>query len=109
VDCHLPQAFVGKYVAKAENGYHHSKGFTFQDFHEPIVIKPKNARILQDNCIRCHDALVHDLLATRDATKPGDELRCTKCHATVGHGEPAGLGGPLRAEELETAAAAAAH
>lgn len=40
VDCHLPTTFVAKYIAKAENGYWHSKGFTFQDFHEPIMIKP---------------------------------------------------------------------
>lgn len=100
VDCHLPHDFVGKYVAKAENGYHHGKGFTFQDFHEPIVIKAKNARTLQDNCVRCHADLVHDLLATREATKPGDELRCTKCHAGVGHGEPAGLGGAYTKSEL---------
>ena len=33
VDCHLPHDFIGKYIAKAENGYHHSRGFTFQDFH----------------------------------------------------------------------------
>ena len=37
VDCHLPHEFIGKYVAKAVNGYHHSKGFTLQDFHEPIL------------------------------------------------------------------------
>src|SRR5690606_24278392 len=36
VDCHLPHDFIGKYRAKAENGYHHSVGFTFQNFHEPI-------------------------------------------------------------------------
>ena len=29
VDCHLPHTFVAKYLAKAENGYYHSKGFTF--------------------------------------------------------------------------------
>src|ERR1043165_9435033 len=27
VDCHLPHDFVGKYIAKAENGFWHSKGF----------------------------------------------------------------------------------
>jgi len=27
VDCHLPNGFIGKYQAKAENGYHHSRGF----------------------------------------------------------------------------------
>src|SRR4051794_1366424 len=43
VDCHLPHELVPKYLAKAENGYWHSKGFTLQDFHEPIMIKPKNS------------------------------------------------------------------
>ena len=36
VDCHLPHDFIGKYIAKAENGYHHSKAFTLQNFHEPF-------------------------------------------------------------------------
>ena len=69
VDCHLPHDFVGKYIAKAENGYHHSRGFTFQDFHEPIMIKAKNSRILQENCVACHDDMVHELVAgaTSDA------------------------------------------
>ena len=35
-----------KYVAKASNGWHHSKGFTLQDFAEPIRIKPRNSEIL---------------------------------------------------------------
>jgi cytochrome c nitrite reductase small subunit len=103
VDCHLPQDFVGKYIAKAENGYHHGKGFTFQDFHEPIIIKPKNARILQENCERCHADLVHDQLGTRDADRPGDALTCTHCHDRVGHGDTTGLGGPIRPDELSAA------
>ena len=45
-DCHLPHDFVSKYLAKAENGFFHSKAFTLQDFPEPIRIKPRNARIL---------------------------------------------------------------
>jgi cytochrome c nitrite reductase small subunit len=102
VDCHLPHDFVGKYLAKAVNGWHHGKGFTMQDFHEPIVIKSKNAAILQANCEACHADLVHDQLATRDPAKPGDQLSCTHCHDRVGHGDTAGLGGPLRADELPT-------
>ena len=35
VDCHLPHDFLGKYIAKADNGWHHSKGFTLQTFHAP--------------------------------------------------------------------------
>ncbi len=92
VDCHLPHDFIPKYIAKAENGYHHSKGFTFQDFHEPIMIKPKNARILQENCLSCHDGLVHEMV--RGATTGPDAVTCVHCHQSVGHGPPAGLGGP---------------
>jgi cytochrome c nitrite reductase small subunit len=92
IDCHLPHDFIGKYIAKAENGYHHSKGFTFQDFHEPIMIKPKNSQILQDNCLACHGEFVHELVA--GSTTDKESLRCVHCHASVGHGPRTGLGGP---------------
>ena len=101
MDCHLPHDFAAKYVAKAENGYHHSKGFTLQDFHEPIMIKPRNAAILQGNCLACHGDMVHGLLRAITATR----TRSGACTATGrGHGEPAGLGGPERGDEFETAA-----
>lgn len=92
VDCHLPQDFIPKYIAKAENGYYHSKGFTLQDFHEPIVIKESNRRLLQDNCLRCHTDLVHDLVPG-STSDPKNFLQCVHCHSSVGHGDRAGLGG----------------
>ena len=61
-DCHTPHDLVGKYLTKAENGFWHSKGFTLQDFHEPIQIKPRNSRVLRENCIACHRDLVSELL-----------------------------------------------
>jgi cytochrome c nitrite reductase small subunit len=84
VDCHLPHATVAKYLAKGLNGYHHSKGFTLQDFHEPILIKTRNAEILQENCLRCHEELVHDVAAGDE--RPASEIRCVHCHRNVGHG-----------------------
>jgi len=83
VDCHLPHDLVGKWLAKAENGFWHSKGFTLQDFHEPIRIHDKDERILQENCIRCHVDVVHEVLghATNDVT-----VSCVRCHRSVGHG-----------------------
>jgi cytochrome c nitrite reductase small subunit len=84
VDCHLPVDLVGKYMAKASNGYHHSKGFTLNDFHEPIMIKPGNAQILQDNCLRCHGDFVHEIVA--GSTTDRDAVRCVHCHRGVGHG-----------------------
>jgi len=91
VDCHLPHDLVGKYVAKAVNGYHHSKAFTLQDFAEPIAIKPTNSRILQEACLSCHGALVHEAV---NEPGRGEQVRCVHCHQSVGHGERAGLGGP---------------
>lgn len=93
VDCHLPADFVGKYVAKAENGWNHSKAFTLQNFHEPILMTEKNAKILQRNCVRCHRDMVHEARAPALGGAPS----CVRCHDTVGHGETAGLGGPMAA------------
>lgn len=83
-DCHLPHALVPKLIAKAMNGYHHSKGFTFQDFHEPIMIKPHNSRILQEACLGCHGGLVHDIVA--GSTTDQNAVSCVHCHSSVGHG-----------------------
>ena len=82
-DCHLPRSFVGRWTAKADNGFFHSWAFTFQDFHEPIQIKERNLRILQDNCVACHEPLVSHLLP---ATVAGETLTCFGCHHSVGHG-----------------------
>lgn len=84
VDCHLPHALVPKYLAKASNGYHHSRGFTFLDYDEPIRIKPSNAAILQESCLRCHADFVHDIV--RGSTTAEDAVQCVHCHRGVGHG-----------------------
>lgn len=99
VDCHLPPGGIAKWIAKGVNGFNHSRGFTFQDFHEPILITPRNAEILQQNCVRCHGDLVHELIA--GAARDPDSIRCVHCHASVGHGEPVGLGGPDRGMQRE--------
>jgi len=83
-DCHTPRGFIAKYLSKAENGFWHSKGFTLQDFHEPIQIRPHNVAVLQQNCVACHQGIVHGI-----NTHPGDPqkmLDCLHCHREVGHG-----------------------
>jgi cytochrome c nitrite reductase small subunit len=119
IDCHLPASFIPKYLAKAENGYRHGKLFTTQTFEEPITVKPAGLGILQANCERCHADLVHDLIGIGDYESMGagtplaaaasarssasaGEVQCIHCHWTVGHGERAGLGGPLRGDERAT-------
>jgi cytochrome c nitrite reductase small subunit len=82
-DCHVPHSLVGKYVSKALNGFHHSRAFTLQDFHEPIQITERNARALQAGCLHCHGDLVSELHAVRGAR---EDVRCVSCHRSVGHG-----------------------
>ena len=84
IDCHLPHAFIPKYLAKADNGYRHSRGFTLPDFHEPIMIHPRNASILQESCLRCHGDFVHDII--EGSKGAADAVQCVHCHRGAGHG-----------------------
>ena len=84
VDCHLPHDLIGKYVAKAENGWNHSVAFTLQNFPEPIRITPRNAHSLQENCIDCHKDMVADLVA--HGSFADESNTCVRCHLGVGHG-----------------------
>jgi cytochrome c nitrite reductase small subunit len=81
-DCHLPRN-ARRWLAKADNGFFHSWAFTFQDFHEPIQIKERNLRILQANCVSCHETMVGHLLPE---TILGEAVNCFTCHHSVGHG-----------------------
>lgn len=93
-DCHVPHdSVIHKYSVKAEHGYRHSKGFTFNDFHEPIQITPGSRAVVVENCMRCHsevagDTAVHARTAWGGyASLPGVVLAdCLHCHARVGHG-----------------------
>lgn len=81
-DCHTPHNFFGKYLTKALNGYHHSMAFTTQDFHEPIQITPRNAKVLEGACRSCHEDVVEQIEGPH---RGGEEISCVRCHDTVGH------------------------
>ena len=83
-DCHVPHAFIPKYLVKAENGFWHSKGFTLQDFPEPIRLRPVSLRILEKNCVHCHGDLVSGIVGHDSAG--AQTPSCVHCHASVGHG-----------------------
>ncbi|KAA0214203.1 MAG: cytochrome c nitrite reductase small subunit [Leptolyngbya sp. PLA3] len=83
-DCHLPHHFLGKWITKGDNGFFHSLAFTTNDFHEPIQIKERNARVTQDACLYCHGEFVNHMLPARTG---GDMLQCVQCHADVGHSQ----------------------
>ncbi len=83
-DCHVPQNFIGKYATKMDHGYRHSKGFTFQDFHEPIRITEGSLRVVEANCVRCHEALTSEIRG--HAWSEVEGVSCASCHAGIGHG-----------------------
>ncbi len=88
-DCHVPHDFLGKYYTKADHGWRHSKGFTLNDFHEPIQIKDSSRRVVLDNCVRCHEGLVGEIShfgPAPAAGAPDGSLDCIHCHARVAHG-----------------------
>lgn len=84
-DCHAPKEIIGKYIVKAQSGFLHSKGFTLNDFPEPIRIRESSKKVLRANCIRCHEGLVGEML-THHGSNTWQEIDCTHCHVVVGHG-----------------------
>ncbi len=85
-DCHVPHdSLISKYYVKTEHGYRHSKGFTLNDFHEPIRITPASLEVVQGNCVRCHHDMVGGIGAAHVPSGQA-ESGCVHCHAGVGHG-----------------------
>ncbi len=93
-DCHVPHdSIIRKYATKAEHGYRHSKGFTFNDFHEPIQITAGSRDVVIENCVRCHQSIDNDTaivahsLDSQAGRAPGViGADCLHCHTRVGHG-----------------------
>ncbi len=108
-DCHMPHDPVGKYLAKASNGFWHSLAFTTGSFPDPLQIKPHNRAITEGACRDCHADIVAaidplggsvdpdirtGLAGTPVANRPqihdgaidaGDRESCIRCHTYVGH------------------------
>jgi cytochrome c nitrite reductase small subunit len=91
-DCHVPHTVVAKYLTKLENGYAHSRAFTFQDFHEPIEMRQVSKDIVLENCVGCHGDLAGAMLPNGAAARatahdlPNERVDCIRCHRDVGHG-----------------------
>jgi len=89
-DCHVPQDNVlKKYAFKAKDGLYHASVFTTRG--EPQVIRMKEAgiKVVQNNCVRCHQDQVTDAkLASYvdDHVQNRTERKCWTCHQEVPHG-----------------------
>ncbi len=87
-DCHVPSHPIGKWLVKGLNGFHHSYAFTFKDTPVAITPAPLSKAIVQQNCIRCHGALLPE--GTHFGKQaPGfnsnKDQSCVTCHRSVGH------------------------
>ncbi len=81
-DCHTPAGFLPKYLTKAINGMHHSMAFTSGRFPDDIIITPRNHRVAEEACLKCHADITDMVRSTRHS---GDSFACTSCHRNVGH------------------------
>lgn len=82
-DCHTPHALIPKYWVKAVSGYHHVTAFVSGNIPTAIRAKESSRKVVQDNCIRCHQSTVSTLL---ESAQPFDRY-CFDCHRSVAHGE----------------------
>ncbi len=89
-DCHVPHNnAVNKYFFKAKDGLYHASIFTLRA--EPEVIRAKSAsiKVIQNNCIRCHQEQVTDAKMAgfvEDHHSKRTDRTCWECHREVPHG-----------------------
>lgn len=81
-DCHTPAGLIPKYLTKADNGFWHSFAFTSGNFPDPLRIKPRNRRITENACRKCHQDMVEDIEHPHFSSPT---ISCVRCHREVGH------------------------
>jgi cytochrome c nitrite reductase small subunit len=90
-DCHVPHNNIfNKYFFKAKDGTRHSYMFTFRLEPQVIQIKDAGKEVVQGNCIRCHDNIIHPLSMRQIDNKSimeSGEGYCWKCHKETPHGK----------------------
>ena len=89
-DCHVPHDNIfNTYFFKAKDGLRHATVFTLRQEPQVIRIKEEGAKVVQNNCIRCHNELITDRKML-SSTKTFDHFRtegrqCWECHREVPH------------------------
>lgn len=93
-DCHVPHDNILKHYAfKMSDGMRHAYMFTFRLEPQVIRIHAAGQRVVQQNCIRCHEASISDtkLHEVAGDAAPHDGMRCWACHRETPHGTVRGL------------------
>lgn len=85
-ECHTPHSFIPKYFTKAKSGMNHVTMFTLGHIPEPLRAKESTKKIIQANCLRCHETTVSEVAdGQMDAGR-----YCFECHRNIAHG-PRGI------------------
>jgi cytochrome c nitrite reductase small subunit len=95
-DCHVPHNnFISKYMFKATDGLRHSAMFTLRLEPQVIHIKDAGKEVVEENCERCHDALLgyyHSVgNGIENEGEEKEEVMCWSCHKEVPHGKVSSL------------------
>jgi cytochrome c nitrite reductase small subunit len=86
-DCHTPHALIPKYFVKAQSGYHHVTTFFFGEIPDAIRAKKASDKVVQENCVRCHEETVSTLYEGNAKYGKSPDRYCFDCHRSVSHGE----------------------
>jgi cytochrome c nitrite reductase small subunit len=89
-DCHVPHDnLLRKYFFKASDGMRHSFMFTFKLDPQVIRIGEAGKKVVQENCIRCHERQIADASISQITLSDHKEGRghlCWDCHRETPHG-----------------------
>lgn len=85
--CHVPHTFFAKWAMKAESGFHHGYAFTFKDNPVAFTATEKSKKLVQQNCISCHQDYAQNAVDPTSAHsgKAVEALSCVSCHRQIGH------------------------
>lgn len=89
-DCHVPHDNIfNHYYFKAKDGMRHATIFTLRKEPQVIFILEEGEKVVQQNCIRCHETLIKDDKIASYNTQfnhQRTDRNCLDCHREVPHG-----------------------
>jgi len=90
-DCHVPHSSIlAKYGFKMMDGLKHTAYFVTHSERQAIMAEEASAKVIMDNCIRCHTQLNQEFVKTGRIdymmAQAGEGKVCWDCHRNVPHG-----------------------
>lgn len=91
-DCHVPhENAVKKWAFKGMDGMRHVAVFLTRGEHQVIQANQQSAKVIMNNCIRCHTQLNTEFVTTGRIdfmmSQVGEGKACWDCHRNVAHGQ----------------------